>query len=116
MSLNAAAMTHYQNQPLYAPSERPVGGLAPGGPIDRSSKLYQAAQDFEALFVKQMLNTMRKTVDKGELFNGGQAEEIFEDMLYDERAKMMTRNAGFGLADSLYRQMAALQEIPRVPT
>lgn len=73
--------------------------------IDRQSKLYQAAQDFEAIFVKQMLNSMRKTVDKSGLVDGGMAEEIFEDMLYDEYAKKMTRVAGFGLADQIYLQL-----------
>ncbi len=73
--------------------------------IDRQSKLYQAAQDFEAIFVKQMLNAMRKTVDKSGFVEGGMAEEIFEDMLYDEYAKKMTRVAGFGLAEQIYLQL-----------
>ncbi len=73
--------------------------------IDRQSKLYKAAQDFEAIFVKQMLNSMRKTVDKSGLVEGGMAEEIFEDMLYDEYAGKMTRVAGFGLADQIYLQL-----------
>jgi Rod binding domain-containing protein len=74
--------------------------------IDRQSKLYKAAQDFEAIFVKQMLNSMRKTVDKSGFVDGGMAEEIFEDMLYDEYAAKMTRVAGFGLADQIYLQLA----------
>ena len=94
-----------------------AGGAAAAGPdgitapvlrrsdIDRQSKLYKAAQDFEAIFVKQMLNSMRKTVDKSGFVEGGMAEEIFEDMLYDEYAQKMTRVAGFGLADQVYLQL-----------
>jgi flagellar protein FlgJ len=73
--------------------------------VDRQSKLYKAALDFEAIFVKQMLNAMRKTVDKSGFVEGGMAEEIFEDMLYDEYAAKMTRVAGFGLADQVYLQL-----------
>jgi Rod binding domain-containing protein len=76
------------------------------GNIDRQSKLYQAALDFESIFVKQMLDAMRKTVNKSGLIEGGMAEDIFEDMLYEKYATTMTRSAGFGLADQIYRQLA----------
>jgi Rod binding domain-containing protein len=74
--------------------------------IDRGSKLYKACQDFEAIFVKQMLNVMRKTVQKTGLMDGGFAEEVFEDMLYDEYAQKMTENAQFGLSDTMYNQLS----------
>ena len=67
----------------------------------RNDALYEACQDFEAIFIKQMLNVMRQTVHKSGMINGGAAEEIFEDMLYDEYAAKMARSAGFGLADTM---------------
>lgn len=76
------------------------------GKIDKDSKLFQACQDFEAIFLKQMLNVMRKTVDKGELLNGGFAEDVFEDMLYDEYAKKMAKHSRFGLSEMLYRELS----------
>jgi len=69
-------------------------------------KLLEACRDFEALFIEQMLNAMRKTVEKTGLVDGGMAEEIFEDMLYEEYAKKMARTAGFGLAETLYRELS----------
>jgi flagellar protein FlgJ len=78
--------------------------------VDRSSKLYEACVDFEALFVKQMLSAMRKSVQKTGLLDGGMAQDIFEDMLYDEYAKSMARNAGFGLADTVYLQLTSQQQ------
>jgi peptidoglycan hydrolase FlgJ len=75
--------------------------------IDKNSKLYEVSQEFEAIFIKQMLNVMRETVNKSGLIDGGMAEEIFEDMLYDEYALNMAKTAQFGLADSIYSQLSA---------
>jgi flagellar protein FlgJ len=73
--------------------------------VDKSSELYKVCLDFEALFIKQMLNSMRKTVEKQGLLNGGMSEDIFEDMLYDEYAKKMAQTAQFGLAETMYLQV-----------
>jgi flagellar protein FlgJ len=73
-------------------------------------KLKQAAQDFEAIFVHQMLDAMDKTVDReGSILSGGSSEQYFRGMLNEEIAKSMTNRlggSGFGLAESIYRQMA----------
>jgi len=76
--------------------------------IDKNSELYKACQDFEALFIKQMLDVMRKTVHKGDdLLNPGMGQDIFEGMLYDEYAKKMSETAQFGLSDMIYRQISS---------
>lgn len=73
-------------------------------------KLRQAAQDFEAIFVNQMLDAMDKTVDReNSMMGGGNSEQYFRGMLNEEIAKSMTNRlggSGFGLAESIYRQMA----------
>jgi flagellar protein FlgJ len=76
-------------------------------PIDKSSELYKACLDFESIFIKQMLDVMRKTVQKEGLLNGGMAEDIYQDMLYDEYAKKMAETAQFGLAETIYRQVSS---------
>ncbi len=73
--------------------------------VDKSSKLYKVSQEFEAIFIKQMLNVMRKSVSKTGLLDGGMAEEIFEDMLYDEYAQKMAESGCFGIADMIYKQL-----------
>jgi flagellar protein FlgJ len=74
--------------------------------VDRSSRLYKVSVEFEAIFIKQMLNAMRKSVPKSGFLDGGMAEEFFEDMLYDEYAKSMAATAGFGLAEMIVRQLS----------
>jgi flagellar protein FlgJ len=71
---------------------------------NESSKLLDVCRDFEALFIKQMLDVMRKTVKKESLTHGGFSEEIFEDMLYDEYSKKMARTANLGIAEMIYDQ------------
>jgi flagellar protein FlgJ len=88
----------------------PVDGAraAGRGAIDRKGELYKACQDFEAIFVKQMLDSMRKTVNKADdMLGGGTGQDVFEGMLYDEYAKKMSQTASFGLADMIYRQVSS---------
>ena len=68
--------------------------------IDRTSELYEKSMQLESYFVKQMLSEMRKTVHHSN--ESDFARQTYEDMLYDEYADSMTKNAGFGLADQIY--------------
>lgn len=72
-------------------------------------RLKEACSDFQAIFVKQMLDSMRKTVNKTGLLDGGQAEKIFEDMLYDEYAQKISKTADLGLDDMLYQQLSRIR-------
>ncbi len=71
-----------------------------------NSKLKQACSDFEAIFIKQMLNSMKKTINKTKLIDGGMSEDIFEDMLFDEYAAKMSANSNLGLAKQMYSQLS----------
>ena len=75
--------------------------------IDRTSKLYESAMELESYFVKIMLSSMRNTLS-GTSITGEKsfATGMYEDMLYDEIATTMTKNAGFGLADQIYLELA----------
>jgi flagellar protein FlgJ len=88
-----------------------VGSLGPANAaqmrqsVDKSSELYKVCLDFEALFIKQMLNAMRKTVDETGLLDGGIGTDYWKDMLYDEYAQKMAQTAQFGLAETMYLQI-----------
>lgn len=68
-------------------------------------KLYEAAREFESFFVEKMFREMKKNVPKNELFHGGMAENIFDDMLLTERVKGMSNSTEFGLAEMMYKQL-----------
>ena len=72
--------------------------------IDKTSELYEKSMQLESYFVKQMLSEMRKTIHKSGVSDF--ARQTYEDMLYDEYADALTKNAGFGLADQIYLSLA----------
>jgi flagellar protein FlgJ len=76
--------------------------------IDKTSDLYKAAQDFEALFIKQMLDAMRKTLKtQDDMVGSGTGQDMYNDMLYDEYAKKMSSTGQFGIADMIYQQVSS---------
>lgn len=83
-------------------------GIVPEKTIDRTSDLYEKSLELESYFVKMMLSSMRSTLS-GTSINGEEksyAQNMYEDMLYDELAISMTKNAGFGLADQIYLELS----------
>ncbi|HBG66431.1 MAG TPA: flagellar biosynthesis protein FlgJ [Treponema sp.] len=76
--------------------------------IDRTSELYEQSMELENYMVKMMLSSARKTVQKSSLLGGENdyAQEMYEDMLYDNYAEQLTKNAGFGLADAIYIELS----------
>jgi Rod binding domain-containing protein len=107
-----SALLQYNNKPLRVPSgAAQVQGsgarVSDNAPVDKKSKLFEQCREFESIFVKMMLKEMRKSVDKSDsLLSGGWAEEIYSDMLDDQYSSSIAENAGFGLADQLYKQLA----------
>ena len=72
--------------------------------LQKDKKLKKACEDFESIFTYQLLKSMRKTVEKNALFDGGQAEKIYESMLDQEYAKLMSGNSHNSIASMLYQQ------------
>lgn len=67
-------------------------------------ELRAVAEQFEALFVKQMLEQARKTKLADELF-GGSGNETFRSMLDDEYAQKMADTTSLGIAEALVQQL-----------
>jgi flagellar protein FlgJ len=80
----------------------------------KQKELKTAAQQFEAVFVQQLLEAMDSTVDREEGFlSGGEAEKTFRGMLNQETATNISKQAGqgFGLAESVYQQSVLLYDV-----
>ena len=71
----------------------------------------EKAEDFEAVFLSQILNTMFKGIDTDGPFGGGHAESMFRDLQVQEYGKVIAKSGGIGIADAIVRQMLSMQEI-----
>ncbi len=73
---------------------------------DRAA-LEQAARQFEALLVTQMLKSMRQTrfSTEDDAMNGGQAMALYRDLLDQQWASQMSKGRGLGFADMMLRAL-----------
>ncbi|MFO0110081.1 MAG: rod-binding protein [Alphaproteobacteria bacterium] len=75
------------------------------------ARIDEVAQEFEAQFIAQMMETMFATVPTNDAFGGGESEKIYESMVVSEYGKLIARTGGIGLADHVKREMIRLQEV-----
>jgi Rod binding domain-containing protein len=75
------------------------------------AQIDKAAQEFETVFISQMMQHMFAGVDMSPMAEDGAAKEIYESMLIDEYAKLMSKTGGIGLAAHVKREMLKTQEI-----
>lgn len=74
---------------------------------DQDVALKKIAQQFESLFLHEMLKTMRKAnemFEEGSLFNGKDTQ-FFRDM-YDQQLSLSLAQKGTGLANVIYEQLS----------
>ena len=77
------------------------------GRDDDPQALKEVAKKFEAIFVQQMLKTMRSANEvfaEGSYFNSSETQ-FHQDMLDQQMSLELTSGRGLGLADALYAQM-----------
>lgn len=69
-------------------------------------KLKKVSEDFAAIFIKLMLNEMKKTLhqEKNPLY-GGLAEDIWSDMLYDEYSKLFAKSGLNSISQMVYQAL-----------
>lgn len=92
-------------------SLNPIGGLPATNPATpEQAALRKAAQQFEAIFLQQMLKTMRSGSEGG--LNDSEASETFTD-LHDQALSDQMAKRGIGLADLLVKQLSGQAGIPR---
>ena len=75
---------------------------------NEAAALKEVARQFESMFVKMMLKSMRDAnaeFEKDGLFNSHESQ-FYRQMFDDQLALSMSQGKGIGLADSLYRQLS----------
>lgn len=77
--------------------------------LQNTSKADKAAQDFEAVYISQMITPMFAGIETDGMFGGGNAENIYRSMMIDEYGKMIAQSGGIGLADSVKASILEMQ-------
>lgn len=65
----------------------------------------KAAKDFEAVFLGILMKSMRDSVQKSGLMDGGNSEEIYQSMLDTEYTKQMADQNFTGLSKAIEEQL-----------
>ncbi|WP_262691456.1 rod-binding protein [Kordiimonas aestuarii] len=77
----------------------------------QKAKARDAAEQFEAIFIAQMLNPMFETIETDSLMGGGPAEGVYRSMMVEEASKSIASKGGIGIADNVYRELLKMQEV-----
>ncbi|MDJ1158459.1 rod-binding protein [Chelatococcus sp. SYSU_G07232] len=89
-----------------APANQATAAITSG-----QTKARAVAQDFEKVFLEQMMDRMFKTEgSEGPLGDNGTGSDVYRSMLVKEYAGNITRTGGIGIADQVYREILRLQE------
>lgn len=76
------------------------------------AQIEEAATDFEAMFITEMLKPMFDGVMGADpTFGGGKGEEVFKGFMLQEYGKMIAKDHGIGLAASVKAEMIRIQEM-----
>lgn len=68
------------------------------------AKLKKAAQNFEAIFIAQILSNMRRSINSG-LFGQGMSSEMYQSMFDENIARAIASKDGFGLSDIIIKSL-----------
>jgi len=92
---------------------RPTGPLgdtaATGARPAIDPRMREAAEEFEAVFLAQVLQNMNVGIGGPGPFSEGD-NEAWSGMLQEEYGRLISRSGGIGVADSLLREMLKMQE------
>lgn len=99
------------NQQMNAALLQAQGSEGPRvGRVESAGQARQIGEEFEAVFLAQMLEQMMGESSEDSLF-GGAGDGAWKGMLNEEYAKVMAKAGGIGLADDLAREIMRYQDI-----
>lgn len=73
-------------------------------------KVKAAAQDFEAVFLSQMMSHMFEGIETDPMFGGGAGEDMFRSMMIEQYGKQIAQGPGIGISAQLQKTMIQMQQ------
>jgi len=96
--------------PGLSPAAQATPSTQPGAaPVDRNSPAFKTAQEFESVFLGQMVAQMHVGLTAEGPFTGGFAEDTYRSLLYQEVGRQMAASGGVGIANAVYQEIVKLQ-------
>lgn len=74
------------------------------------AKLKKACKDFDALFMAQMLKSMRQTIPQTGFLGKGPGNDVYQGLMDQELSRKLSQSKGLGLGKVIYRQMLKREE------
>jgi peptidoglycan hydrolase FlgJ len=72
---------------------------------NQKSESKNVAEQFEAIFVTQLLKVMRETIEESGLTDGGYGKTVYTELFDQEIASNIARQGTLGIGDILYKSM-----------
>lgn len=72
---------------------------------DIDPRILKAAEEFEAVFLSEMLTPVFDKLDVDPLFGGGNGEQMYRSMMVQEYGKQLAKNGGVGIQDVIVKQL-----------
>ena len=73
--------------------------------VTEDAKLRETASEFEAIFIQQMLKTMRESSFESDLLPTSEGEKMFRSLLDEQYAKLSAKSGSLGLGEMIYQQL-----------
>ena len=110
VSTAAQARLNNKTQALTNPAKLSTSAATEKNDPANIAQIEEAAKDFEAVFLTEMMRPMFDSIKPDPMFGGGKSEEVFKNMLVDEYGKAMVDAGGIGLAEHIKAEMIRIQE------
>jgi flagellar protein FlgJ len=78
--------------------------------VKEEKRIHDAANEFESVFVSEMIKPMFEGISTEAPFGGGKGEEIFRGMMVQEYGKILSKTGGLGLSPQIADAMIKMQE------
>lgn len=75
-----------------------------------SPEIKAAAEDFESVFISQMVSHMFSGLEPDPVFGGGAGEDMFRSMMIQEYGKQMAKTGGIGVSKQIQKAILDIQE------
>jgi Rod binding domain-containing protein len=88
---------------------KPLASLGTTLQTKQMAAAKKASEDFEAVFIAQMMEPMFQGLKTDGPFGGGHGESVFRSLMIQEVGKEVARGGGIGLSSSIYQEMLRMQ-------